>query len=398
MRAENDLDGDYHEFSITPDDTALITAYTKVPWDLTSRGRENGFIWDCVFQELDVTTNRLLFEWRASEHLNFEDMAVDSWTDWTGTEDDPWDWFHLNSVEKDVQGNYLISARYTNAITYISGQGGDVLWNLGGKNGDFTDLAEGNATHIVDPHMARWADNGTAITFFDNIAFWSYEKDKQQTHAIKIALNLETHVAKSLAEFVHPKGIFAESEGSIQHLDSGNYLVGYGSAPVYTEFSAHGEFLCDTHYAPLQAEKATLMGLPRHAYRTYKHHWVGFPEEPPKVKLEGQQLFVSWNGATEVRSWKLDGRKLPRNSWSSLGTYAKDDFEVAMKLQKSKFPDYRITAIDGHGSPLGAWFVHKDGRLTVRPLALTYLIACGTLTNATGVVQGLDTAASPQLA
>jgi len=31
-----------------------------------------------------------------------------------GTSGDPWDWFHLQSVEKDVKGNYLVASRYTN--------------------------------------------------------------------------------------------------------------------------------------------------------------------------------------------------------------------------------------------------------------------------------------------
>jgi hypothetical protein len=46
------LDGDFHEFSITQQNTALITAYVRTPWNLTERdgGKENGYIWDCVFQ------------------------------------------------------------------------------------------------------------------------------------------------------------------------------------------------------------------------------------------------------------------------------------------------------------------------------------------------------------
>lgn len=84
ISAGNNLDGDFHEFSITPDDRAIVTAYTKIPWNLTAYGRENGYIWDCVFQELDIETNELLYEWHASDHYRFEDMAVNSWAEWTG--------------------------------------------------------------------------------------------------------------------------------------------------------------------------------------------------------------------------------------------------------------------------------------------------------------------------
>jgi hypothetical protein len=38
VRAGNGYEGDHHEFLITPQDTALITIYSKVPWDLSSVG------------------------------------------------------------------------------------------------------------------------------------------------------------------------------------------------------------------------------------------------------------------------------------------------------------------------------------------------------------------------
>jgi hypothetical protein len=84
VTAANGLDADYHEASITPQGSMLITAYAKTPWNLTTHGRQNGYIWDCVFQEIEIASNKLIYEWRASEHFKFEDMAVSSWTSWTG--------------------------------------------------------------------------------------------------------------------------------------------------------------------------------------------------------------------------------------------------------------------------------------------------------------------------
>lgn len=83
------IDGDYHEFSITPQNTAVVTAYVRTPWNLTAYGREDGYIWDCVFQEIDIASGELLFEWHASDHFKFDQMAIDSWSSWTGRFDDP---------------------------------------------------------------------------------------------------------------------------------------------------------------------------------------------------------------------------------------------------------------------------------------------------------------------
>jgi len=174
----NGLAGDYHEFSITINDTALITSYVKTPWDLSFKNRSDGFIWDCVFQELAIETGDLLFEWRASDHFTFFDMTVDSWSSWTGTSEDPFDYFHLNSVSKDAHGNYLIAARYTNAVSYIDGRDGHAIWHLGGRLNSFYDFSEGNATKFVDPHMARWDVDDSSITLFDNIDFWTSNSDQ----------------------------------------------------------------------------------------------------------------------------------------------------------------------------------------------------------------------------
>lgn len=43
----------------------------------------------------------------------------------------------MNSVDKSSEGDYMVSARYTNAIYKISAQTGSVLWTLGGPNSDF---------------------------------------------------------------------------------------------------------------------------------------------------------------------------------------------------------------------------------------------------------------------
>jgi len=159
-----DISGDYHDFSITADDTALITAYVKTPWNLTSKGgREEGWIWDCVVQEIDVVTNALIFEWRASQHLAFDDMIVDSWSSWTGVEADPWDFFHINSASKDAKRNYLISAKFSRSVIYISGEDGEVIWELGGKNSTFEDISH-RPHPMVDTKIRRHKRRNTIST------------------------------------------------------------------------------------------------------------------------------------------------------------------------------------------------------------------------------------------
>lgn len=293
-------------------------------------------------------------------------MTVDSWSSWTGTADDPWDWFHLNSVTKDVHGNYLIAARYTNALSYIDGRNGHSIWHLGGRLNSFYDFSEGNATKFVDPHMARWDADGS-ITLFDNIDFWTFNNERPASRGVKIALDTTKFVAKATTIFSHPDDIFARSEGSLQRLRNGNYLVGYGSTAIYSEFSADGTLLCDAHFAPLHTESSTQKTSEAvQTYRIHKNRWVGRPKQPPRVVIEADAMFISWNGATEAKTWIVEGRGAGSarmdGDYRIVGRFQHEGFEHTVPLRQMKdFREFRVTALDVVGKPLGVWFVGRDG-------------------------------------
>lgn len=89
LKTRNDL----HEFQMTKDGTALVTAYDEVRMDLKPyRGSSRGRILDGMFQEIDVVTGEVLFQWRASEHVDLADSFYKM--------EPKWDFFHINSVQK----------------------------------------------------------------------------------------------------------------------------------------------------------------------------------------------------------------------------------------------------------------------------------------------------------
>ncbi len=96
--------GDLHELVLTPRGTALVIVYSTMEWDLTSIGGPmHGAVTDGVVQEIEIETGRVLFEWHSLDHVPPEETRIG----YGGLDngDRPFDYFHLNSVEEDPEGN-----------------------------------------------------------------------------------------------------------------------------------------------------------------------------------------------------------------------------------------------------------------------------------------------------
>lgn len=153
----------------------VFTIIEPRPYDLLEFGIENGWLMDSYIQEIDIATRTVLFQWRASDHVDIRDSFWDinirapEFGPFGKTLGDSWDFFHINSVQKDAHGNFLISSRHFSSIYYIDGRTGDVSWTLGGKRNNFADLSNGDATDFTWQHHARWANKDlTSISLFDD--------------------------------------------------------------------------------------------------------------------------------------------------------------------------------------------------------------------------------------
>ncbi|PYH46281.1 arylsulfotransferase family protein [Aspergillus saccharolyticus JOP 1030-1] len=344
--AAHGLPGDLHEFHITADDTVLLTSYDRRRANLSDieSGPAEGWIWEGTFQELDIETGRLLFEWRASEHFAFADVVRGR--EGNGeSEDNPWDFFHINSVDKDRQGNFLVSARYANCLTYIDGRTGEILWRLGGKRNDFVDIspsvaaaaaastergteAIGPATNFTWQHHARFRDNDTAITLFDN-ASRGVGAPALPSRGLYLDLDQTRRTVSLRHEYrtTPDNPLSSQSQGSLQLLDNGNVLVGYGWNAAWTEFSRAGEPLCRVHFGP---EREFGLGNIL-SYRVFKHPWHGRPTTRPDFEVYRYRAAVSWNGATEVARWGLEGAN------GNGGDGGHDVFERIVNVSKAGF-------------------------------------------------------------
>src|SRR5919204_2109994 len=155
VRAGNGLAGDEHEFQLTPRGTALITIYHR-----------EGRVLDSIVQEVEVASGRVLLEWRSIDHVPPAESYVPLSAGGGSSPLAKGDYFHVNSLEVEPDGNLLVSARNTSALYEIDRRTGEVLWRLGGKRSDFR---MGPGTRFAWQHDARRQPDGT-ITLFDDEA------------------------------------------------------------------------------------------------------------------------------------------------------------------------------------------------------------------------------------
>lgn len=140
-------------------------------------------------QEIHIETNEVIFEWHASDYYETNESYFPAGT--AGLRrTHAYDFFHINSIDKDEAGNYLISSRYLQSLTYIDGKSGKILWVLGGKKNNFKDLSDGKATALAWQHDARWTANHTGITLFDNGARYGLRPSAPSSRAVHISLDI----------------------------------------------------------------------------------------------------------------------------------------------------------------------------------------------------------------
>src|SRR5439155_740698 len=197
---------------------------------------------DGVVQPAGHARGRVLFEWHSWPAVGLaESYAPAPKPPKEGKKAPPYDYFHINSVELEQNGNYLISARNTHTVYEIDGKTGKILWRLGGKKSDFK---MGQSTKFAWQHDARLQPDGT-ITLFDNGAAPPVEKF---TRILVLKVDENAKTATLVRSYSHPKKLLVPFEGNAQFLPDGHVFVGWGAVPYFTEFDAQGHAVFDVSF------------------------------------------------------------------------------------------------------------------------------------------------------
>ncbi len=262
VNAGNGLSADGHEFLITPWNTALILSYTTATANLTSiGGPADQTVINGVVQEIDIATGKVLFQWNSEDHVPFSQSEQPL----PASPSTPWDWFHINAVKVDTNGNLLIDGRNTWTTYEVSPQTGSTIWQLGGKDSSFKlEAAPGQVLDSAGEIFA-WQHDPEALgngeyTFFDNDS--SGTPLLPYTRAVTVRLDPSRKVATLLASDNQPEGLSAPSQGDAQTTFDRKLVVGWGSLPYFSEFNPSGKLVFNAEFPA---------GV--NSYRAYQFLW-----------------------------------------------------------------------------------------------------------------------------
>lgn len=326
---------DLHEFSIGPDGNAFVTVYAPVHANLRSvGGPANGTVFDCIAQEINIATNRVLWEWNALNHV----PVNASYAPYTPGQ--PFDYFHMNSIQELPNGHVIISARHTWAVYDVTKSTGKINWVLGGRHPTFW---MGSGTHFYWQHDAVLHKHGL-LTVFDDGAGDGF-REEGQSRALAIHLNTRTRHASLTHQYLHSPSVLAQSMGSTQLLGNGDVFVGWGGAPTYSEYTRRGSQIFSASFRS-----------PVESYRAFRsNEFKGEPLTRPKIAVRRSSssgvdhIYVSWNGSTQVTQWRVRAGKR-KTHMASIKTVRWAAFETTIKVRRASY--FQVQALGSKGRRL----------------------------------------------
>jgi hypothetical protein len=213
-------------FELLPNGNYLVDHIADIiPMDFSlifEGGEPNGTLQSSTIYEYDKNKN-VVFCWRAPDYIPITETYTDSLVSNVP-------YVHINNVEQDFDGNYLVSSRHLSSIFKINRMTGDIMWKLGGKHNEFTfiDEHEENAPNYFSfQHDIRRLPNGN-ISLFDN----GTQHNPKYSRAVEYKLDEVNKTATLVWEYRNTPDIYAVAQGSVQKQPNGNVLIFWGDAAL----------------------------------------------------------------------------------------------------------------------------------------------------------------------
>jgi hypothetical protein len=249
---------DHHDYVEIP---GVVDGRALVSYPIRPFGAGDTFA-DGVIQESDGAGN-VLWTWSASDQFDPTESTFPLRFGTVPGFTSALDAFHINSIDRQPDGDYVVGARHLDAAFRVNrdpGQpdDGEIEWIVGGPPGRPEKL-----TIIGDPyngpkrpHDARMV--GNVLTMFDNQA----GMPGRQSRVVAYSIDTTAGTATMLWEFRNGANYTGDTLGSVRKAADGSILIGWsaGLQPIIEEIAPNGSRLL-----------AIGLALGGNSYRTVKY-------------------------------------------------------------------------------------------------------------------------------
>ncbi len=173
------------------------------------------------------------------------------------------------------------------------------------------------------------------------------------SRGLVLKLDQAAHTATLVAQYSGGGKFETEYMGDTQPLQNGNTFVGWGSEPYLSEYGPSGRLLLEGSFPGSDL-----------SYRSTLEQWVGKPLSSPvgAARQTGNKttVYASWNGATEVVSWRVlatagNGRM------TAVASASRSGFETAIGVPRG-YQSFEVQALGAGGGVIGATRLFTLGR------------------------------------
>ncbi|TSA18768.1 T9SS C-terminal target domain-containing protein [bacterium] len=219
---KNGYTTDEHDLKILQNGSVLLIGSDIRFYDMSQYiqgGDRNASVVVNVIQEQDKNKN-VVFEWKSYEHYGITDVGPE-----VNLLDQAFVHAHINSVDVDLDGNLVISARNLDEITKIDRKTGTIIWRFGGKNNQFRYVND--SIGFSAQHAVSILQNGNVL-LYDNGLFHK----PSFSRAVEYKLDPTDKTAVLNWSYRNTPDIASVFWGNAQRLGNGNTFISWGFSDI----------------------------------------------------------------------------------------------------------------------------------------------------------------------
>ena len=218
----------FHDVLVEADGGYWIMCDETRAMDLSAVGGRADALVDGTAVQHIGPTGTLLFEWSPFDHFQVTDLDP---SQRTGARVN---WMHGNAIDRDAEGNLLLSFRSLNEVTKVNATTGAVMWRMGGLRNEFTFQGLPGAG-FARQHGLRATPDGFML--LDNTG------DPAESRAEHYTVDAAARRATLVRSYGAVPAVVTQIGGSVQPLAGGRTLVTFGTEGRVEEYDATGRRL-----------------------------------------------------------------------------------------------------------------------------------------------------------